>query len=358
MKLPLRLLGVIASALTCTANTIADPFPIIDTHTHINTLSSGSFGRGAAAGSTDFSAALSAAMDRMDKAGIQRGFFLPPPSAPGARNKYEIDALSFAIKKYPGRVSLIGGGGSINGMIHGTRADSVSQNDLENLRAMANAIADQSAIAFGEIAIHHLSLKIMTAQHPYESTAADHPLLRELMDIAATRNMPVDIHIDLVPEKMDRPNRPAVFNSTNPERFEANLPAFERLLAHNRNARVVWAHAGSDPLGTRGPRLQRELLARHPNLYMSIRVARGGAAPFFALDENLKLKPIWLELFTAYPDRFVIGSDHFHGPIGAPMRGPEENSLNNYRSMLDQIPTPVAEAIAFRNALKIYPLSN
>ena len=37
------------------------------------------------------------------------------------------------------------------------------------------------------------------------------------------------------------------------ERDERDVAAFERLLAHNRNARFVWAHAGTDSLGTRTP---------------------------------------------------------------------------------------------------------
>ena len=86
---------------------------------------------------------------------------------------------------------------------------------------------------------------------------------------------------------MPRPDRPG-FNPSNPAVFKENLNAFERLLAHNRKARIIWAHADTDPLLTRTPELQRELLARHPNLYMSLRPGPGGPHPVFVLDPTFK----------------------------------------------------------------------
>src|SRR6185295_16655108 len=94
-----------------------------------------------------------------------------------------------------------------------------------------------------------------------------------------------------------------------------NLGAFERLLAHNRGAKIVWAHAGSDPVGHWTPALSRELLARHPNLHMSLRMpARpvpDGLSPHLAIGSQGQVNPEWVELVRQHPDRFVIGGDQF-----------------------------------------------
>jgi hypothetical protein len=69
---------------------------------------------------------------------------------------------------------------------------------------------------------------------------------------------------------------PPFLASFNPARLPANIAAFERLLEHNRQAIIVWAHAGwDDPTGERTVPLMRALLAKHANLSMSIKL--GGA---------------------------------------------------------------------------------
>lgn len=85
----------------------------------------------------------------------------------------------------------------------------------------------------------------------------------------------IDLHFDVVVEDIRAPEWLA--SPPNPASFRANLPGFERLLAHNRGARIVWAHAGSDMLGGWTVDLSRRLLAAHPNLFMSIRMAPGHA---------------------------------------------------------------------------------
>ena len=50
----------------------------------------------------------------------------------------------------------------------------------------------------------------------------------------------------------------------NPPLLRANIEGFERLLAHNRKTKIVWAHAGSDPLGHFTPALVRALLGGTP----------------------------------------------------------------------------------------------
>ena len=321
---------------------------IIDTHGHIQ--SGGKRG-------TDFRGSLDASLGRMDQSGIRRIIIMPPPLAAGMPGTYEIESYGFAKQAYAGRILPGGGGGSLNAMIQTSAPDKITDDVKKAFRTRAEQIVAAGAVVFGEIALHHLSLRPMGPQHPYEWTPPDHPLLMLLADIAAERNIPMDLHLDLVPEDMNLPDRP-VFNPTNPAVLKANMAAFERLLAHNRGARIVWAHAGTDPLGTRTPRIQRELLSRNPNLFMSLRLGATAPPPFIALDPDKKLKPFWLALLRDFPDRFVIGTDFFHSPGPGSQHGPSEETLENYRATLAQMPPELAEAIAHGNAEKIYRLGD
>jgi predicted TIM-barrel fold metal-dependent hydrolase len=319
---------------------------IIDTHGHIQ--SGGHRG-------TEFRSSLDAALRRMDQVSIRRIIIMPPPMVTESLAAYDIESYGFAKEAYAGRILLGGGGGSLNVTLQATAADTVTDDIMRAFRTRAEQIVAAGAVVFGEIALHHMSLRIGGPHHPYESTPADHPLLMLLADIAAEKNIPMDLHLDLAPEDMKLPDRP-VFNPTNPPLLKANMAAFERLLAHNRAARIVWAHAGSDPLGTRTPQIQRELLSRNPNLFMSLRLSGAAPAPFFALAPNKNLKPIWLALFRDYPDRFVIGTDFFHAPPAGSHIGVGEELLQNYRATLAQMPPELAIAIAHGNAEKIYRL--
>lgn len=334
--------------LFVTTPSLAQAPEIIDTHGHMYVKrKTGANLRGA----------LDDALRRMDQSGIHRIIIMPTPQVGGA-NVYDLEYHSFAKSAYPDRVLLGGGGGSLNVMLQNTAPDEVTDKVRIAFRARAEQIVADGAVVFGEISLHHLSLANSPggSRHPYEWVSPDHPLLLLLADIAAENNIAIDVHLDLVPQDMKLPNR-RVFNPTNPALLKENMAAFNRLLAHNRDARFVWAHAGTDPLGTRNPRIQRQLLSRNSNLYMSLRlqVGKGSRKPVSALDADGKLKPQWRALLLEFPDRFVIGTDFKHTQ-GSNLRGSREESLQNYRAVLTQVPPQLAEAIAHGNAEKIYRL--
>lgn len=336
--------AALALLVCCTLR--AQTPPLIDTHSHLD--HAGNLG--------NLGAALDAALADMERLGVRLSILLPPPQVGGLRVLYDCDALLFAARRQPGRIVLVGGGGTLNPLIHATAPQEVGEEHRQRLRALADEALACGAKGFGEIAAHHLSHARMGAHHPYEWVAPDHPLLLLLADIAAEKGLPIDLHLDLVPADMPRPDRPG-FNPSNPPVLKENLAAFERLLAHNRKAKIVWAHAGTDPLLTRTPTLQRELLGRHPNLYMSLRPGRGGPAPAIALDAQGVLKPDWLALLRDFPDRFVLGSDQFHPPYPGARRTPAEG-YDNLRRLIDQLPQELARAIAFENAERLYGLAH
>jgi hypothetical protein len=259
----------------------------------------------------------------------------------------------------PGRAASrfrwLGGSGTLNPLLHQTAPGDVDESVRRRFRQRAEEILAQGAIGFGEIAVHHLSLPQMGSFHPYESVPADHPLLLLLADIAAEKNVPIDLHYDVAPHEIEPLPAPLPNNPRNPPRIAENLAAFERLLAHNRAALIIWAHAGSDPLRIRTPLLCRELLARHPNLYMSVRVGRGAAHSAFALNEGGHLKRAWLELIEDFPDRFVVGSDVFHPPVAGTERAEYmKSTLDNLQTLLGQLPPDLARRLAVENVIAIY----
>ena len=134
----------------------------------------------------------------------------------------------------------------------------------------------------------------------------------------------------------------------NPERLKENISGFERLLAHNREARIVWAHGGWDLTGERTVALMRSLLERHPNLHMSIKLDPRGPQGTSPLTPDGMLRAEWLALLRAFPDRFVIGSDQFFE------EGAERLALA--RKLVDALPSDVARRVASENARRIYRL--
>jgi predicted TIM-barrel fold metal-dependent hydrolase len=91
---------------------------------------------------------------------------------------------------------------------------------------------------------------------------------------------------------------------------------------------------------------------------MSIRIASGMkerkvVSPTFPLDAEGGLRPEWLELFKAYPDRFLIGSDEI---IKASNDHPSAGSIRATAGLLEQLPAELKTKIGHENARRIYRL--
>lgn len=309
-----------------------------------------------------FAEALPRIVAEMDAHGVAQTFLVPPPQPPAYKlpqqayaYRYDARQLLAAAARFPGRFKVLGGGDILNAMIHSTRPDSVSYRDRLRFRQAAEEILAAGAIGIGEVTSAHYALPAMFERHPYEATAPDHPLLLLLADIAAEKDVPIDIHFDVVPRDMPLPEhlRPA---AENPRELKENLTAFERFLAHNRKARIVWSHAGSDPGRQRTVSLMRDLLERHPNLYMSIRMVMGAPVPLTPIDTEGKLHPPWLQMLSLYKDRFFFQTDRFYR-LGEPLMafGPKDGFVLT-RRVLDQLPEDVARALAFENVRRVYRL--
>ena len=306
---------------------------IIDTHAHIS--------RGYRRGRALPGAAVPQALRAMDDLRVEMTILLPPPFPPGHPGIYGLRELEPVARANPGRFAFVAGGESLNPMIHRVAPDKVTPDVIREFQQEAESIVKAGAAGFGELTAEHFSFG--QGGHPYESTRPDHLLLLALADIAAQHRMPIDLHMEAVPQDMPFPGRLA--GGANPSVLKENLAKFERLLAHNRKAKIIWAHAGWDNTGERTLGLMRRLLMENPNLYMSIKIDPG-PRPNRPLDKSDAAEMRWVELLQDFPERFIIGSDQFFD------EGTDRLALA--RKFVDALPPDVARLVAQENAKSIY----
>lgn len=136
---------------------------------------------------------------------------------------------------------------------------------------------------------------------------ADLPVPRRMVEMAKQHNLVLHAHSD--------------------------VDAVERLFRQWPQARILWAHSGFDR-----PEKVREMLKKHKNLWcdLAFRNDHGSGG---------KVHPEWKELFTEFPDRFMVGTDTY-----TPERWPYIVEHARWsREWMKDLPAPLAERIAFRN---------
>ncbi|HUE88051.1 MAG TPA: putative Ig domain-containing protein [Vicinamibacterales bacterium] len=314
----------------------------IDTHSHLNTLPLNAQG---------LSAAAQDAAAKVAALGISRQMIMPPP-LPSHPVFNDPALLQAALQPFSDRLIMAAGGYTLNPIIHEAfAAGSVTPELRARFEAAALDLLNRKVSAFGELAAMHLSL---FEGHPFEDVPADHELFLRLADIAASADIALDLHLDPVVADIALPSQLAT--PPNPVMLRANIPPFERLLAHNRAARIVWVHLGTDFTGHRSPELVRRLLTTHANLYISIR--QPGPLPPGAAgsltDGTGRLKATWSAVFRDFPDRFVLGSDHFFPGPGAHTALPQ--TIDATMAFLGVLPPDLAYRFGYENARRIYRL--
>ncbi|KKU34162.1 MAG: Amidohydrolase 2 [Candidatus Uhrbacteria bacterium GW2011_GWE2_46_68] len=310
-------------------------FPIIDTHAHLYWNSQDQDG---------YRSAYEKAREMTEAQGAVFTILTPHPFAEFMRGAYDFEMLEEVGENEFG---FCGGGGSLNVMIDATDPEEVNQEILDRFAQRAHEIAQSGALAFGEMSALHLSLG---DTHIFSVTNPDHSLFLLLSDIAAEEGIPIDIHMEAVDEDQPTPDALLEASLKNPSSLEENISAFERLLDHNKEANIIWAHAGWDHTGDRTVDLMARFFADHPNLFMSLKIAEDSLASMQPLDEEGILKEEWKTLFTNYADRFVIGSDQFFGSKQT------QDKWSSLVALLEQLPQDVAKKIAYQNALVLFSL--
>ncbi|MDZ7939321.1 MAG: amidohydrolase family protein [Rhodoferax sp.] len=249
------------------------------------------------------------------------------------------------------------GGNSLNPLMHQIHDGRVPAEKAIAFRALAERSAQAGVKGFGEIALHHLSLNDL---HAYETIPADDELDRVLIDVAAKYDLVMDVHFDPVLARMAKPV--ALTSPKNPSEFEANFEPFERLLAYNRQVKIIWAHAGgNDMLGSFTPQLAATMLAKHPNLFMSLRPR--GMQPGVMLQGPGKLNPEWVAVVEKFADRFVMGSDSFlvadnaqGGPAARIFAERSAAQRQGIMTVLSVLPLMWRVKVGVDNAVRLYRL--
>ena len=180
---------------------------------------------------------------------------------------------------------------------------------------------------------------------------ASTPEVSEVVKAAARHGVPIDLHMEAVVEELPTPA--GYDHSPNPKVLQENIVSFERLLAYNRGARIVWAHAGWGLTGHLTVALIQRLLEGHSNLYMQIRISKTCSSRIRPLDEKGQIRPEWVNLLRSFPDRFIIGSDAKYGGSVRSIR----LSLEGPRRFLDQLPPDLARRVGYENARRVYGLA-
>jgi hypothetical protein len=141
---------------------------------------------------------------------------------------------------------------------------------------------------------------------------ADLPVPRRMVELARQYNLVLHAHSD--------------------------VEAIERLFRQWPQARILWAHSGFDR-----PERVAEMLKKHRNLWcdLAFRNDHGSGG---------RVHPEWKQLFTTHPDRFMVGTDTF-----TPERWPYIVEHARWsREWMKDLPSPLAEGIAFRNAEALF----
>ncbi|MEK6709708.1 MAG: amidohydrolase family protein [Nitrospinota bacterium] len=328
------------------AQPAAAQFPVIDTHVHIFALSG-------SRGNTwdDWDGAARTAIAEMDKAGVKTSIILSPPR--DQHDPQHTPNLFRIARAHPGRFAVMGGGSTLNPLINGApKGGQVSEELRRKFEETAEGLLRQGVIGFGEMTALHFSF---FEQHPYERTPPDHPLFLLLADIAARHGVPIDFHMEAVTENSEVPRDLHGRSPKNPQDVPENIAAFERLLAHNPKAKIIWVHVGMDTTDQRSPALTRRLLAKYPNLHLSICTPKGQPKKNWLLQQGRGLNPEWKSVIMEFPDRFMIGSDSFYQTSQAIRKMPM-NTPGALR-ILQFLPPRVARMIAHENAARLYKLS-
>jgi len=114
----------------------------------------------------------------------------------------------------------------------------------------------------------------------------------------------------------------------------SDAEAVDLIFKNYPEAHVLWAHSGFETVST-----IRDMLKRHPKLWADLAFRSEHI-------DGETVDPEWQDLFEAFPDRFMVGTDTF---------APERWSYviphaQRTRTWLDSLSDELAEKIAWRNS--------
>lgn len=269
-------------------------------------------------------------ISEMDKAGV------------GVSNLYS-GSLQ-AISKYPGRF-----------IVFVDTPDSPQPSTwLTQGQAFATSAEEQlktgKYYGIGEANLRYYSGDI--APPPTIYVPPDTPLWLSLVDLSARYHVPISFHFV--------PDDPA-----------ANA-AFERMLGHNKDATVIWAHLGFNNLPLNSTTLNDYLL-RYPHLYFDTAGIQNMQNPLPKPNSNWALlanesnkgrsNEEWKQFFETWNSRILFGSDAGGGRNGLErwlnyadntVDGATPNAVGHWKSLLSNLDYNSARNILSGNARALF----
>lgn len=181
----------------------------------------------------------------------------------------------------------------------------------------------------------------------------DSPLWFQLVDLSAKYHVPISFHFI--------PDDPV-----------ANT-AFERMLGHNKDATVIWAHLGFNNMPLDRSKLN-DFLLRYPNLYFDTAGIQNMQNPPPQINSNWallanqsngqgQLNEDWKQFFETWNSRILFGSDAGGGPNGLERwlnyasntsNGATPDAIGHWRHLLSNLDYNSAQNILSGNARVLF----
>src|SRR5262249_4945280 len=141
--------------------------PFIESHGHFN--------------EHDPEGSIRAVLNGLTRENAAKIYLLIPPDTYDHPGVYDMEVILAAAKKYPDKIGLLGGGGTLNAMIQqSVKTGNAGAEIKKKFKETAESILRQGAVGFGELTAEHFQTGT-----PYQYAPADHPLFLMLADIAA-----------------------------------------------------------------------------------------------------------------------------------------------------------------------------
>ena len=203
----------------------------------------------------------------------------------------------------------------------------------------------------GETNLRYYSGKLIPPPTVY--IPADTPLWLQLVDLSAQYHLPISFHFV-------------------PDDAVANV-AFEKMLNHNKDATLIWAHLGFNNMPLDSAKLNDYLL-RYPNLYFDtagIQNMQQDPAPqansnwwmLTSQADNGQLNKEWKQFFETWNSRILFGSDAGGGSNGLErwlnyaddsVKGATPNAVGHWTRLLSNLDYNAAHNILSGNARALF----
>ena len=279
-------------------------------------------------------------ISEMDKAGVSMSLLYP---IDGDDDSSSLEAIS----KYPGRfIAFVDTPDSPQPATWFTQGQSFVDFAQQQL-------STGKFYGIGETNLRYWSGPITAVAAPSIYVPSDSPLWLQLVDLSARYHVPISFHF--VPDD-------PVANA-----------AFERMLSHNKDATLIWAHLGFSGAMPLDSATLNDYLLRYPNLYFDTGGIQTMQNPLAGSNSNWgrlanesdngRLNKEWKQFFETWNSRILFGSDAGGGPDGLQrwqnyagniVEGATPNAIGHWRGLFTNLDYNAARNILSGNARALF----